>query len=103
LEAKAVQFGALRVIGIDEHARRPKFVGFALVGSELAPSQKLQAVHAKEIQRDLFKGIHSTLEFTTSQDLEIHISKKLALLEKSLKMFDFGGGLKIAASSLASS
>jgi len=100
LESKAVQFGALRVIAIDEHARRPKFVGFAVVGSELTPSQKLQAMHAKEIQRDLFTGIHTTLEFPSSQDFDVNISKKLASLDKSAKMFDFGGNSKIAVSSL---
>jgi len=82
LEAKGVQFGALRVIAVDEHARRPKFIGFALVGEKLTPSQKLQAMHAKEIQRDLFTGIHSTLEFTTADEFENQINKKLVSLEK---------------------
>jgi hypothetical protein len=102
LEQKAVQFGALRVIGVDLHARRPKFVGFALVGSELTPSQKLQAMHAKEIQRDLFTGIH-VMEFTTSQDLEINIVKKFASVDKGVTSYDFGGSLVISTSSLATS
>jgi len=99
LEAKAVQFGALRVIAIDEHARRPKFIGFAIVGEDLLPSQKLQAMHAKEIQRDLFTGIHTTLEFPSSKDFESEINKKLITLEKSAKLFDYGGGLKISTKS----
>jgi len=103
LQAKAVQFGALRVIAVDDHARRPKFIGFALVGAELTPSQKLQAMHAKEIQRDLFTGIHAMLEFSTSQDFEVQISKSVISLEKSAKLLDYGGGLKITAASLTSS
>jgi len=102
LEVKGVQFGALRVIAVDEHARRPKFIGFALVGDKLTPSQKLQAMHAKEIQRDLFTGIHSTLEFTTSDEFENQINKKLVSLEKSAKIFDYGGGLKVIASTISS-
>jgi len=86
---------------VDEHAKRPKFIGFALVGSELTPSQKLQAVHAKEIQRDLFTGIH-VMEFTTGQDLEIQISKKLAAVEKSVISYDFGANLVVKTSDLSS-
>jgi len=48
-------------------------------------------------------GIHSTSEFPTSQDFEKEISKKLVSLEKSAKVFDYGGGLKITATSITSS
>jgi len=91
LDHKVVQFGALRVMSCDEHAKRPKFVGFTLVGAELTPSQRLQAVHFKEIQRDLFTGIHVNLEVTNSKDLnEENIAKKLLTLEKGATSYDFG-------------
>jgi len=60
-------------------------------------------MHAKEIQRDLFTGIHTTLEFPTAQDFESQINKKLITLDKSAKLFDYGGGLKFSATSITSS
>jgi len=96
-----IQFGALRVEGADEHAKRSKFIGFAVVAPGLPPSQKLQAMHVKEIQRDLFTGIHTTVEVADSSELnEINITKKLLLLEKGLQSVDFGGGKVVQVSSL---
>jgi len=104
LDHRVVQFGALRVLGIDEHAKRPKFIGFTLVSSELTPTQKLQAIHAKEIQRDLFTGIHVNIEVTNSKDLnEQNISKKLSSLEKDVTAYDFGKDVVVRVSDLSSS
>jgi len=73
------------------------------VGPELTPAQRLQAMHFKEIQRDLFTGIHVNIEVSNSKDLnEENIVKKLTSLEKGVTSYDFGNNVVIKVSSLTS-
>jgi len=100
LNHKVVQFGAIRVTSADEHARRPKFIAFTIVGSELSPSQRVQAIYVKDIHRDYLYGVHTSMEVQHSDELdETGIAKKVISLEKGVLSVDFGD-VVIQASSL---
>jgi len=106
LDVSAVQFGALRVAGLDkltETAARAKFVGFTVVGTKLTSPQKTLAVHAKEAFRDLFVGISTQMEISQLLDFtDIQIAKKLLTVSGSHKpaAFDFGDGQVLDVSTL---
>jgi len=100
LDSEAVQFGAFRVEAVDQASKRAKFVGFTLVGPKLSPSQRLQAMHVKEIQRDLWTGLATTLEIASASELaEDRISNRLIGVERGASSYDFGGGLTYEVSS----
>jgi len=93
MDETAVQFGAFRVVATDEHSTRPKFVGFTLVGSKLSPSQRVQAMHVKEVQRDLITGLATQLHVEHASELvEDKISAQLIGVERGALSYDFGGG-----------
>jgi len=90
LDSKVVQFGAFRVTSTDEHSSRSKLVGFTLVSTSLAPLQRRQAMNLKDIQRDLWTGITTTIEISQASELlEDKIGIRLVGVERAAKRFDF--------------
>jgi len=109
LDVNAVQFGALRVFGLDKlsdsgsSSARPKYVGFTVVGTKFTSPQKTLAMHAKEAFRDLFVGISTQMEISQLSDFtDSQIAKRLLTVSGSHKPvgFDFGGDQILDVSTL---
>jgi len=107
LDENAIQYGAFRVVGVDDRettvSRRAKYVWFSYIGKNVSVLRKARVSVQKPEVAKLFPGAGLTLELTSADDLtKIDVSKKL-LASGGAHMptaYEFANGDQITVASL---
>lgn len=82
LDDSQVQFGAFRVVGVDNRettvSRRPKFIWFTYIGSKVSVLKKARVSVMKPEVSQFFNSAVTNLEISKPDDLDkIEISRRL--------------------------